>query len=766
MTVQIPERLYNLLPATYRRRDADHGEVLHALLAIIDAERERIEADIGTLHDDQFIETCQPWAIAYIADLLDVRLPSTVADTRAYVANAIGYRRRKGVLRTLEELTASITGWPTAAVEFYKHLAVAQHVNHPRPERTGYADVRDEARMLQNGGPFESAPRTAEVRLVDTGRGKYGVSNIGLFVWRGRDYLLEGVRPLELDATQVRATQRDDIHYFQMHPVGEDFALVNPTESKEDHSRYTDQRDVPTALRNRALYRELERRRAAQSDQDASGQGDISSERDLGYFADGQGPFAVRVLDADGETVETLTAEQIYVCDLSDPPGLSDPSDPSDPSGWIVPSFLDPDDPDYELDPQQTRAIVDVELGRMIVISQRPEEFTFVVDYAYGALADLGAGPYDRQASVGRWLESRSAVDFHQGVSRTKSDGDAKVVASLQEALDAWDQHIQGNAGTDEGPVFGIISILDNDTYLPPSGEAQFEVTVAGGHRLAIVAASWPGGPGSGLDHVDGDVVAAGLRPHLGAGFRVERIAGDTSDEQAELVVDGLLIEGSIDVGEDVLGELKLLHTTLVPEEGGVNFEASTQVDEPRREALVKVQVVSSITGPLRFGELTADCTISDSAVVGQPTVAAIGGSRLRLDIARSTVLGQTLVEALEGQDTIFGDRVDVDHRQDGCVRFCYGPSDSDLPRQYRCQPQADVDEDTVRPRFVSRQWWQLGFAQLADSCAPQILTGAEEGAEMGVYNHLHVPQRLANLRMALEEHLRVGMYAGIFFVN
>ncbi len=146
-------------------------------------------------------------------------------------------------------------------------------------------------------------------------------------------------------------------------------------------------------------------------------------------------------------------------------------------------------------------------------------------------------------------------------------------------------------------------------------------------------------------------------------------------------------------------------------------------------------------------------------------------------------MLGATSVDRLEADDTIFDETVDVDRRQDGCVRFSYAPSDSNLPRIYRCQPQAIVAasreetgvlsdnqkrslEARVRPSFVSRRWWESGFAMLADSCAPEILTGAEGGAEMGVYNHLRVPQRMANLRMALEEHLRVGMYAGIFYMT
>lgn len=47
MSLLMPERLYKLLPAIYRLRDADQGEPLRALLGVIEGEFERVEADIG-----------------------------------------------------------------------------------------------------------------------------------------------------------------------------------------------------------------------------------------------------------------------------------------------------------------------------------------------------------------------------------------------------------------------------------------------------------------------------------------------------------------------------------------------------------------------------------------------------------------------------------------------------------------------------------------------------------------------------------------------
>jgi hypothetical protein len=100
MSLLTPERLYRLLPAYLRNRDLEQGEPLRALLAVVEGELERIEADTAGLYDNWFIETCDEWVVPYIGDLLGVRpirgIPSAGVSARAYVANTIAYRRRKG----------------------------------------------------------------------------------------------------------------------------------------------------------------------------------------------------------------------------------------------------------------------------------------------------------------------------------------------------------------------------------------------------------------------------------------------------------------------------------------------------------------------------------------------------------------------------------------------------------------------------------------------------------------------------------------------
>ncbi|HEY9639192.1 MAG TPA: phage tail protein, partial [Coleofasciculaceae cyanobacterium] len=198
------DRLYNLLPAIYRIRDAAEDEPLRALLAIIEQELGTVEENINDLYENWFIETCEEWVVPYIGDLLDVRDLYAAAsrtygqqERRAYVANTLAYRRRKGTTPVLEQLVRDVTGWRSRAVEFFQLLSTSQQLNHARSANTS---VNLHAASLPDlvGTPFEQrVAYTAEVRRIGSGGrqdlrpGRYGTASVGLFVWRLQSYLIE-----------------------------------------------------------------------------------------------------------------------------------------------------------------------------------------------------------------------------------------------------------------------------------------------------------------------------------------------------------------------------------------------------------------------------------------------------------------------------------------------------------------------------------------------------------------------------------------------
>ena len=71
-----------------------------------------------------------------------------------------------------------------------------------------------------------------------------------------------------------------------------------------------------------------------------------------------------------------------------------------------------------------------------------------------------------------------------------------------------------------------------------------------------------------------------------------------------------------------------------------------------------------------------------------------------------------------------------------------------------------------MRPSFNSLHYGDASYCQLSANCAIEIRQGADDEAEMGAFHQLYQPQRTANLRARLDEYLRFGLEAGIFYAS
>jgi hypothetical protein len=337
--------LIDLLPAVYRVRDRAHGGVLEALLDIVGEEARRLERDIDALYDDWFIETCQEWVVPYLGDLLGVRLLLPIDDPaftqRAYVANTVGYRRRKGTAEVLEQLARDLTGRPARAVEYFEHLVTTQHVNHVRPRAQATADLRDASALAFTSTPFETVPHTTEVRHIDNARGRYGIRNVGIHVWPLQSYPLTGVTARQVDASR-----------FTVDPLGGRTALFTVPDATSSLGGPTAPRDVPLPLSRTILRDDLEH-----------------------YYGSAEDPGSV-VVSVGGDAVPRSA---IVVCDLSDTG-----------TGWAH-------------TPPAEAVALDPLLGR--IAFGDPPAGVVTTSFAYGLSGDLGGGPYDKHASLAPYLE-------------------------------------------------------------------------------------------------------------------------------------------------------------------------------------------------------------------------------------------------------------------------------------------------------------------------------------------------------------------------
>ena len=80
----------------------------------------------------------------------------------------------------------------------------------------------------------------------------------------------------------------------------------------------------------------------------------------------------------------------------------------------------------------------------------------------------------------------------------------------------------------------------------------------------------------------------------------------------------------------------------------------------------------------------------------------------------------------------------------------------------------ADQDAETarVRPRFNSLRYGSPVYCQLAQDCAPEITSGADDESELGAFHDLFQPQRLANLNDRLQDFTPADMNSAVFIVT
>src|ERR1700683_2269390 len=155
---------------------------------VIDEQLQNFAADLDQLYNDQFIETCAPWVIPYIGDLIGYQsikgIAASVDDPRSEVANTISMRRRKGTVLVLEQLARDVTGWGAHAVEFFRVLGDTQYMKHIRRENFYSPDIRGWQPRLYRYSGFSRMTHKLDVHnLAATGLPRCNIQNIGIFLW-------------------------------------------------------------------------------------------------------------------------------------------------------------------------------------------------------------------------------------------------------------------------------------------------------------------------------------------------------------------------------------------------------------------------------------------------------------------------------------------------------------------------------------------------------------------------------------------------------
>jgi hypothetical protein len=731
--------LYGLLPAWIRLRDTAQGGPLQDLVSVLADQMAVLEEDLAQSYDNLFIETCAPWVVPYIGDLLQTTPlidSSRIADTgtvaslctdlqgpsfqpqialraRADVAKTIYYRRRKTTLPMLEQLAADVTGWAAHVREFFQTLAWSQAVrNHIRPTSFYAPDLRSVPDIDRIDGPFDATPRIVDVRPPGQTHGWHNIPNVGIYLWR--------LQSTALDQTAARPLTAAGSYCFSASPLGQDAPLFARYQQSIDATIPSAEPLLPGRIRPAAFYDDLTQYHAAGA---------------TAGFTQFYGQFGT----APAGTLPTDTSASLFLVVDGTP---------------IPPEQIQCMNLATWRQPPSNTVGVDVALGRIALGPSFAAASSIGVSAFRGFPADLGGGGYDRQA----FLLPPQSESFIVTVAQKPGAAQYTTIAAA----------IAATAGKGQA----LISILDSASY-----SETLSVTLGAGESLAIEAADL-------------------TRPHL----HLTAPLTVSGPADAVLTLSGLLIEGAVTVS-GALGRLRVLHSTLVPGlaigAGGKPASPSPSVVAHGAQPL-DLEFIFSITGPLDVADVEGSRiwlldSILDGAggpAIGAPGTPPVNGPALWIE--RSTVFGPLFLRQIDSAtEALFTGVVTTVRRQSGCVRFSFVPDGSTTPRRYRCQPDLEIANEIalqpqaganltaaqlqaihdqvvswLLPAFTDTRYGQPAYAQLARRCPPQIARGAEDGSEMGAYCHLKQPQRLSNLRQRLQEYLPFGRAAAIVLVT
>jgi hypothetical protein len=702
------EELYRLLPAVYRIRDVEQGGVLRELLDVLAGQVNVFAESLEQMYDDQFIETCAPWAAAYIGDLVGYRtlhgVVPEVSSPRAEVANTIRLRRRKGTVSVLEQLAADVTGWPAHAVEFFELLVATQYMNHIRPHAAATTDLRSEGRLELSGtfqaGAFDTFAHTAEMRRIPNRSGRYNIPNVGIFLWRVEALRLVRVPLVDVDGTGLR---------FRFDALGTDKPLFNARRTEQEITHLAEPLDVPVPLLRRFTKSHLK-----------------------ALYGAGRS----LLLETETATdVDEIAADDVRICDLSD--------DPAAPGTWV-----------HVPEPTDTHVAVDPVLGRVAFATAPGAGETRLATFHYGSALAVGGGGYDRAKS----LETMQTVVPVSGgdalgpplasvagggavqIQDNRTYAAPATITATTPAPNADDRDLVLRSANRTRPVLirtdQLKLAMDPDTTVVLNG-----LVLAGGplvieesadaetRRLVLRHCTLVPGvtrDPDGEPHSVGSASLIVLHPFA-------EVTLDHCVVGPVVAVEGAEVKANDSVF-DASAEDEIAYCGRAPAGGGGLLTISTAADRATGDGLEE------------GGHLTLDACTVLGKVHAQ-----------RLDVSNSLFLARLAEASDPWVAPVWAER-----RQVGCIRFSFVPPGSRTPRRFQC-----VGTDPAhRPFHTSLRYGDPGYMQLGHSTHRVLRAGASDESEMGVTHELYQPQRETNLRVRLDEYLRYGLEAGFFYAT
>lgn len=720
------DRLFELLPTVYRQRDLEEGSPLQMLLRVIAEQVNVVENNIAQMYDNWFIETCEDWVVPYIADLIGFQpvAPPDLDDPpgaalqavlvpRREVANTIRYRRRKGALSLLQDLSNAVSGWPAMVVEFDHRVNVTQALNDLHPARGMVADLHNASALDLSGGAFDPLGHAVEIRELDSSlsQGRYNGAGVGVLIGRLRSY--------SVTRSLAYCQEEESDECFTFSVLGNDIPLFARGDASA--TNFDDPvKAFPVPIRRFAFSHESGSGKPARASNHFYGE-----DKGLAIWAEGW---------SDCDPKQPIPASRIVPADLTD----------------------------WRYRPEYNHIAVDPEFGRIVFHPEQLPPGNVRVSFNYGAATEIGGGEYPRVIvnngrsvkiyEVSAGLEFSTIKSAHEKWMEEKPLSAAIEIADsrvYQEQLHLTipaKHHLELRAASGARPV---ILVKDVHASRPDA------VTVLGEERSRF-ALDGVMVAGRGI-HISGSLETIAIRhTTLVPGWSLHHDCRPRRTEEPSLVLENLTAR--ITISHSILGAIRV-------------FQESAEVDPPH------LSISNSIVDahqPHSFAISAPNGSIAE-AVLRMHNCTVMGGIETHsVELAENTIfLGEVHVaRKMQGcmrfcyvpkksrtprryhcQPDLVEQAVMQEAKQQGL-----SAADADVLRR--------AEEMRVQPQFLSSLFGTPNYYRLDESCAVEITSGADDQSEMGVYHDLFQPQRGANLRARLSDYTPAGSNVGIIFVT
>jgi hypothetical protein len=799
------EKLWKLIPAVYRTLDStpddpadltERAGPLREMVNRIAAQAAVIRRSMDRMWEDQSIETCDDWLIPYIGDLVATNLVACMdaQGQRLDVAKTIYYRRRKGTVGLLEELASDVAHRDARVVEFFRRLGRTRHSFDPpigqvpffsgptdplqpavieglagaytRTPMGGYADLRQAYGAAKAMTPFDEFAYTADFRRGRQYSGWHNIPRLGVFVWWLLSFGVEPSTPVE-DA--------DCKGQFTFDPSGREIPLFarsqRTSEQFGEHWISPDEWQLPVNI-----SKDLFALQSAQLYPDS-----------LSVLEGDTVPYSVMTLDRavvnpergrfrlQGIAPASNVVHVTYHYGFSSEIGAG----PYDQrlGGEKLPARPSPVTEVKDVASKFATAVAGIAGKGTVVID---DSLTYSPPADLGGVQDVALLGANQQRPLVRWTTTPRVEWTITGTAGSTlvlqglwlCGADVVLKGEFESVVIRYCTLDPGNSGASLKTPQLYMNSVDKVPLAPTHLFVEAKMAFLDIQRSIVGPIRTRNGGGIQSLNISDSIVQA-IPEDLGGDFvaedffdlgsladKLHRAPDPVSQFVRSKLSDTTLVDAfSLGAGEPSNALRTQLLNDLNALIGGPSIFKATRFAQVHLSALTQSQIGKSLSAKARKDFNRRLLTESYPAELGDLALSTSSGT---VSLQRTTVLGPIAVHRLNASECILDDVAIAEDQQHGCIRFTAYADGSVVHEPY--------ESVTVAPQaalFRTRDFGRPNYARLKDDAdlsitsgreGASILTGAENGSEMGAFALEKIPLKRRGLSQKFAEFMPIGL--------